>query len=42
MIESFKEEIHKSLKEIQENKTEQVKEMKKTVQGLKMEIAATK
>jgi hypothetical protein len=30
--------MHKSLKEIQENKTKQVKELNKTIQDLKMEI----
>ena len=42
MIEAFKEEMNKSLKEIQENTIKQVKEMNKTVQDLKMEIEAIK
>ena len=36
--EALKEEIDKSLKEIQENTNGQWKEMNKTVQGMKMEI----
>ena len=42
MTEAFKEEMNKSLKEIQENTIKQVKEMNKTVQDLKMEIEAIK
>ena len=38
MIEAFKEEMNKSIKEIQENIIKQVKDMNKTVQHLKMEI----
>lgn len=40
MIETFKEEMNKSLKEIQENTIKLVKEMNKTVQDLKREIEA--
>ena len=42
MIEAFKEEMNKSLKEIQKNTIKQVKEMSKTVQDLKMETEAIK
>ena len=42
MIEAFKEETHKSHKEIQENKIQQMKERNKTVQDPKMEIEAIK
>ena len=38
MIETFKEKMNKSLKEIQENTIKPVKEMGKTVQNLKIEI----
>ena len=38
MMEDFKKEINNSLKEIQENTSNQVKEMNKTIQDLKMEI----
>lgn len=41
-IEAIKEEINKSLKEIQGNTNKQVKEMDKTVQDLKVEIETTK
>jgi signal transduction histidine kinase len=37
MIEAFKEEINKFLKEIQDITIEQVKEMNKTVQDLRLE-----
>jgi hypothetical protein len=37
-VEILKYETHKSLKEIQENTIKQVKQLKKTVQDLKMEI----
>ena len=40
MIEAFKEEMNKSLKEIQENTFKQVKDMNKTVQDLKIQIDA--
>ena len=40
MIEAFKEELNKSVKEIQDNTIKQVKEMSKTVQDIKMEIEA--
>ena len=40
MIEAFKEEMNKSLKEIQENTIKQVKEMSKAVKDLKVEIEA--
>ena len=40
-VEALKEETHKSLKEIQENII-QLKELKKTVQDLKIEIATIK
>ena len=39
-VEAFKEEMNKSLKEIQENIVTRVKEMNKTVEDLKMQIAA--
>lgn len=42
MIEAFKEEMNRSLKEIQENTIKQVKEVNKTVQDLKMKIKAIK
>lgn len=42
MIEAIKEEINKSLKEIQGNTNKQVKEMDITVQDLKVEIETTK
>jgi hypothetical protein len=40
MIEAFKGEMNKSLKEIQENTFKQVKDMNKTVQDLKIQIDA--
>lgn len=40
MIEVFKEEMNKSLKELQENTIKQVKKINKTVQDLKVEIYA--
>jgi hypothetical protein len=42
MREAFKEEMNKSLKEVQENTIKQVKEINKTIQDLKMEIEAIK
>ena len=42
MIETFKEEINKSPKEIQENTIKQVKKINKTVQYLKIEIEVIK
>jgi archaellum component FlaC len=42
MIEAFKEELNKFIKEIQENIIKQVKEMNETVEDLKMEIEAIK
>ena len=42
MTEAFKEEINKSLKEIQNTTIKQVQEMNKTVQDIKMEIESTK
>ena len=42
MLEAFKEEMNKSLKEIQENTIKQVKDMSKTVQDLKKEIETIK
>ena len=42
MIESFREQMSTSLKEIQENIIKHVKKMNKTVQDLKMEIEAIK
>jgi len=42
IIEAFKKEINKSLKEIQENTIRQVKEISKTVQDLKVEIETIK
>ena len=38
IIESFKEDINNSLKEIQENTGEQVKELNKAIQELKVEV----
>jgi hypothetical protein len=38
MIKAFKDEMNKSLKEIQENTTKQVKKINITVQKLKVEI----
>ena len=40
IIEAFKEEMNKFLKEIQENIIKQVKEMNKIIQDLKMETEA--
>ena len=40
IIDTFKEKINKSLKEIQQSTITQVKEMNKTIQDLKMEIEA--
>ena len=42
MIKVFKEEINKSLKEIQENAIRLVKKMNKSAQDLKMKIKAIK
>ena len=42
IIEAFKKEMNKFLKEIQENIIKQVKEMNKTVQDVKMETEAIK
>ena len=42
MMESLKEKMNNSLKEIQENIIKHVKKMNKTVQDLKMEIEAIK
>jgi predicted nucleic acid-binding Zn-ribbon protein len=42
MMEDFKKEINNSLKEIQENKSNQVKELNKTIQDLKMEVETIK
>ena len=42
MIEALKEEVNKSLKDIQENTVKQGKEINKTVQDLKMEIESIK
>ena len=42
ILEAFKEETNKSLKEIQENTIKQNKKMNKAVQILKIEIEATK
>lgn len=42
MIEDFKEETNKSLKDIQENIIKQVKEINKTVQDLKAAVEAIK
>lgn len=42
MIEAFKEELNKSVKEIQDNTIKQVKEMSKTVQDMKLEIESIK
>ena len=42
IVEAFKKEMNKFLKEIQENIIKQVKEMNKTVQDVKMETEAIK
>ena len=42
MIETFKKEMNKPLKEIQENTIKQVKEVNKTVQDMKMKIEEIK
>jgi hypothetical protein len=42
MIDDFKEEINKSLREIQKITIKHVKEMKKTVQDIKTKIEAIK
>jgi chromosome segregation ATPase len=42
MMEDYKEEINNSLKEIQENASNQMKEMNKTMQDLKMEVETIK
>jgi hypothetical protein len=42
MMEEFKKEINNSLKEIQENTSNQVKELNKTIQDLKMEVETMK
>ena len=42
MMEDFKKEINNSLKEIQENTSNQVKELNKTIQNLKMEVETIK
>ena len=42
MKEDYKKEINNSLKEIQENTSKQVKELKKTIQDLKMEVETIK
>ena len=42
MIENFKKEINNSLKEIQENTSNQVKELNKTIQDLKIEVKTIK
>jgi hypothetical protein len=41
-IESFKEDINNSLREIQENTGKQVKELHKVVQDLKVEVETKK
>lgn len=38
LVKNFKKEINNSLKEIQENTSNQVKELNKSIQDLKMEI----
>lgn len=38
MVEAFKEEVNKSLKDLQENTIKQVNKINKTVQDLKVEI----
>jgi hypothetical protein len=42
IIESFKEDINNSLKEIQENTGKQMKELNKVIQDLKVEVEAIK
>jgi hypothetical protein len=42
MIEDYRKEINNSLKEIQENTDNQVKELNKTIQDLKLEVEAIK
>ena len=41
-LEAFKEEIQKSLKELQENTNIEMKELNKTIQDLKMEVETIK
>ena len=38
IIDSFKEDVNNSLKEIQENTSKQVKELNKAIQELKVEV----
>ena len=42
MMEDFKKEINKPLKEIQENTSNQVKELNKSIQDLKIEVETIK
>jgi esterase/lipase len=42
IIESFKEDINNSLKEIQENTGKQVKELNKVIQDIKVEVETIK
>jgi gas vesicle protein len=42
MMEDFKKEVNNSLKEIQSNTSNQVKELNKTIQDLKMEVETIK
>ena len=42
IIESFKEDLNESLKEIQENTDKQVKELNKAIQDIKVEIETIK
>jgi predicted phage-related endonuclease len=42
MMEDFKKEINNSLKEIQENTSNQVKELNKTIKDLKIEVETIK
>ena len=42
MMEGYKKDVKKSLKELQKNTIKQVKEMNKTIQDLKMEIETIK
>jgi gas vesicle protein len=42
MMEDYKKEINNSLKELQENTTNQVKELNKTIQDLKMKVETIK
>jgi hypothetical protein len=42
IIEDYKKDINNCVKEIQENRSKQVKELNKTIQDLKMEVETIK